>query len=252
MAASRPERDGAPAERRRGALHVALLGDFELTEDGVSRALGKGARRIVALLALHRDGLSRAAAAALLTPHLEPESARGSLRVELGRLRDRAPAGLVEDDGTTLRLAPHVTVDVDEIEALAARVAGRPEPLLDATVTERLSRELLPGWDDDWLVPERAWVGNRTLNALDDHARALAAHGDRDAALAIAQRVLRREPLRESTVAVLIEIFLAQGNQAHAATTYLDLRTQLRRQLGIEPSPQLRALVSRLLARRRD
>ena len=191
-----------------------------------------------------------ARAAALLTPHLEPESARGSLRMELRWLRDRAPADLVADDGTTLRLAPHVTVDVEEVEALAARVAGQPDPLPDQVDTERLSRELLPRWDDDWLVPERARLRDRSLNALDDRARAFAARGDRDAALATAHRALRTDPLRKSTVAVLIEMCLDQGNQAQAASTYLDFRKHLRRELGIEPSPQLRALVSRLLKRR--
>ncbi|MCY4640066.1 MAG: BTAD domain-containing putative transcriptional regulator [Chloroflexi bacterium] len=247
MPASRPERGDGPANRRRPALHVTLFGEFELTEDGVPRHLGKGARRIVTLLALNRGGLSRARAAAHLTPHLEPESARGSLRMELRRLRDRAPAELVEDDGTTLRLAPHVTVDAEEVEALVARVARQPDLLPDQAVTELLTRELLPDWDDDWLVPERARFRDRGLNALDEGARALAVHGDRDAALATVHRVLHSDRLRESTVAVLIEILFEQGNQAQVASTYLDFRKHLKSELGIEPSPQLRALVSRLL-----
>ncbi len=250
MPASRPERDGSPAARRRPALRVALLGRFELTVDGVRRDIGKGARRIVALLALNRDGLSRKSAAALLRPHLEPGSARGSLRMELGRLRSRAPAGLIEDDGTDLRLAPHVTVDVEEVEALAASVAGKTAPLPDMTVIERLSQELLPDWDDDWVESERTGFRNLTLNALDEYARALAERGHRDAVLAITRRVLRREPLRESTVAVLVEMFLAQGNQAEVASVYLDLRARMKKEMGIEPSLQLRALVARVLERR--
>ncbi len=249
MPASRPERNGSPAARRRPTLRVALLGRFELTVDGVRRNIGKGARRIVALLALNRDGISRKRAAALLTPHLEPESARGSLRMELGRLRSRSPAGLIEDDGTDLRLAPHVTVDVEEVEALAASVARKTAPLPDTTVIERLSQELLPDWDDDWVRDERTGLRNLTLNALDEYARVLAEHGHRNAVLAITRRVLRREPLRESTVAVLIEMFLDQGNQAEVESAYLKFRARMKKEMGIEPSPQLRALVERVLKR---
>ena len=249
MPSSRPEPGDGTADRVRPALHVVLLGEFELTEGGRTRALGKGARRIVALLAIERGGLSRARAAELLTPHLDPESARGSLRMELVRLRARVPADLIDDDGTTLRLAPHVTVDIDEVEALAARAAGQPDAFLGATEIERLCQELLPRWDDDWLVPVRIGLRRRDLNALDENARARAARGDRHSALVIAHRVLRIDRARESTVAVLIKTLLDQGNQMEAVRAYHDLENRLRLELDAPPSPQLRALVSHLLER---
>ena len=188
---------GPPARTERGgpALHVALLGTFELTVGGIPRRVGRGPSRLVALLALNRRGLSRAHAARMLTPHLESDSARGSLRRQLARLRARAPAELVEEHGGRLRLAPRVSVDVQEAEALASRVAGGATAEGDTEIGERLSLELLPGWDDGWLLPVRARLTDRFLNALEAHARGLEERGDRDAAIATVHHMLGADPL---------------------------------------------------------
>ena len=228
-------------------LHVTLLGAFELTVGGVPCPVGRGPSRLVALLALNRRGLSRADAAAMLTPHLEPDSARGSLRRQLARLRGRAPAELVEERDGRLRLAPRVTVDVEEAEALASRVAAGATAEADAEIGERLTLELLPGWDDGWLLPERARVADLFLNALEVHARRLERRGDRDAALATVHRMLHADPLWEGAVGVQLEIYRAQWNRAKVARRFLAFRERLRGELGIEPSPELRALVVRLL-----
>ena len=46
---------------------------------------------------------------------------------------------------------------------------------------------------------------------------------------------------------VQLEIYRAQWNRAKVARTFLDFREKLKDELGIEPSPELRALVVRLL-----
>ena len=125
-----PERSQAGmAPRRRAEIHVTLLGAFALRVGDRQRVLPKGVRRLIALLALNRDGLDRPAAASLLTPHLAPKNAAGSLRTTLSRLRG-AGLQMLEKDRSTLRLAPHVTVDCWELEALAVRLLeGALEPL---------------------------------------------------------------------------------------------------------------------------
>ena len=236
MPAPPPARSPAAVERGPSALRLALLGGFELTVDGRPCELGRGPSRIVALLALHPDGLSRPAAAARLTPHLEPGSQVASLRKQLARLRARAPADLLEEDGPTLRLASRVSVDVPEAEALASRVAGRAGVAPGTDVGARLARELLPGWDDDWVIPFRAGLTDRLLNALEVYARELEASGDRDGALATVHHMLKADPLWEGAVGVQLEIYRAQA--------------RLRDALDTEPSPELRELAARLLGGR--
>ena len=245
MPASPPAR--RPATMERGpALRLRLLGRFEFTVDGTTWELGRGPSRIVALLALHPGGFSRPDAAARLTPHLEPGSQASSLRKQLSRLRERAPADLVEE-GRTLRLSSRVAVDVREAAALASRVAGGATGTPGTDVGERLSLELLPEWDDDWLIPLRAGLSDRFLNALETHARDLEKHGDRDGALATVQHMLEADPLWEGAVGVQLEIYRAQWNRAKVKRAYLTFREKLRRELDTEPSPELRELVGRLL-----
>ena len=241
------DRDARTNGRGRRALRVSLLGAFALSEDGVSRELPKGARRLVALLALRRRGLLRASAAALLTPHLEPGSASGSLRSTLTRLRATG-LPLLAADGATLRLAADVTVDTWEAEALAARLAERSRGLPADGNLDQLALELLPDWDDHWVRFERARLRDLFLHALDVHARELASRGNLHPALTTTYESLRADPLRESAARVLIEIHLSEGNHAQAARAYLDFRQRVRAALGIEPSEAMRALVAPLLA----
>lgn len=247
MPASPAARRPAATERSRPALRLTLLGRFELTVDGGPCRLGRGPSRLVALLALYPGGLSRSAVSARLAPHLEPESRASSLRKQLARLRARAPADLVEEQDRTLRLSPRVAVDVPEAVALASRIARRETVTPGTDVGGRLSLELLPGWDDDWLIPVRVGLSDRFLNALEVHARELEDRGDRDGALAAVQHMLQADALWEGAVGVQLEIYRAQWNRAKVERTFLAFRRQLRGELGTEPSPELRDLVVRLL-----
>ena len=232
--------------RARPTIHVRLLGTFDVTVGSRIYILPRGASRIVALLSLNRDGLERPDAAGLLTPHLEPQNAAASLRTDLARLRAHAPRALVEADRHTLRLGAQVTVDSQQLEALAVRIAARPEePAPDAA--SLLVLELLPRWSDEWLDLERTRLRDLCLNALDVHARALTARGDRGTALITAYQALRADRLRESAAGALIEIYLSQGNQAQARSSYIAFEARLERE-GLRPSPELRALVAPLLS----
>jgi DNA-binding SARP family transcriptional activator len=52
------------------------------------------------------------------------------------------------------------------------------------------------------------------------------------------------DPLRESAQRVLVEAHLAEGNRSEALRLYAEHRDLVRRELGVEPSPELTALVA--------
>ena len=54
------------------------------------------------------------------------------------------------------------------------------------------------------------------------------------------------EPLRESAHRVLIEAHLAEGNASEALRQYETYRRLLDEELGLAPSPRMRALVASL------
>lgn len=241
----RPRGSGrAPRE-----IRVSLLGTFAVTADGRERTLPKDGRRLVALLALDPTGLHRSIAARRITPHLEDTSAQSSLRKTLSRLKaTRLP--LVEADGAVLRLGPRVRVDVHEARALAARLVANPDEDVPDDRLEILAREPLPGWTEGWAARARAVLRGRFLRALDGHARSLDARGDRDRALAVAERAWDAQPLRETTAAVIIEIHLADRNRTQALDVYDAFEQELEDGLGAEPSEELRELLAPLLPRR--
>lgn len=77
-------------------------------------------------------------------------------------------------------------------------------------------------------------------DALALHLTAVGRFGD---AVAAALASMRAEPLRESARATLIRVHLAEGNQFEAIRAFDGYRALLARELGIEPTPALRALL---------
>jgi DNA-binding SARP family transcriptional activator len=111
-----------------------------------------------------------------------------------------------------------------------------------ATISQ-LSFDLLPGWRDEWVMPEaEAWRQLRlhALEALTD--RLSAQHRFSDATTA-AMAAIKAEPLRESAHAALIRVHLAENNQSEALRQFGRYEDMLRTALGIEPTSRLRELV---------
>ena len=250
-AAGQPARDRRESAQERAAgrdpapVRVSLLGGFRLTRDGLPHELPSAVQRLVALLAL-RGPLAPHEAAALLAPHLEPKSAVAKLRRTLGRLRSTG-LDILRAERSVLSLSEGVTVDAGEAEAFAARLAEGAEAPAWGSEHEQLLLELLPGWTDDWVSLERERFRDLALYALDVELRRLVDRGDRLTARGAAERVLRRDPLRESTLRLLIEIHLAEGDEARARDRYLDYRRALLDVLGLDPTEATRALVAHLL-----
>lgn len=226
---------------------ITLLDEFAVSEDGIEARLGAAERRLVALAALRPRPLSRPQLAALLWPHLSDATAAGSLRSTLSRLRAASPR-LLTRDTTHVRLCAEVRVDAWELEALAVRLVDSGDAHEDVALN-RLTSELLPDWREDWVAFERDRLRDLCLHAIEAHAHRLADARSFAQAILTAREALRLDPLRESAARSLIEIYLAEGNQAQAVRGYLGFRQRLRSALGIEPSEEMRALVAPVLPR---
>ncbi len=237
----------APRRRRVREFRVTMMGGFQVAGDGAPLPLLKGGARIVALLALGPDPLRRSDAALELRPHLDADGAAASLRSELSRLHERAPRSLVDANRERIWLGPRVTSDVKDVEELLESLAADPCRRIGRDRLASLTRELLPGWDDDWAVVHRERLRKAGRAALLDRARALGGRGRYDEALLSAYQVIVADYLREDAVEVVLEIDRARGSHAEAKRTFLEFEERLRRRLGVPPGDALRALVSDLL-----
>ena len=238
-------RQAVGRKRQQRVAELSLLGAFELRCDGDRVSLPMSAQRLLAFVALHERPLLRVYVAGTLWMDVSDERAGASLRSALWRL-NRPGHRLVEATTTHLRLSPELDVDLRRATALAQRLldGAASDDELDSA-DGALRGELLPDWYDDWLLFERERFRQLSLHALEALAEQLAADGRPGRALAAALSAVRSEPLRESAHRALIRVHLAEGNRGEALRQYELCRRLLRDRLGVDPSPQLDALLRR-------
>ena len=245
--AGRPGGIGREAAATAGGpcTRLRLLGSFRLDLDGAPAEVRPSARRLLAYIGLHRRA-TRAALAGILWPDVTDERAQGCLRTTLWRL-GRGHRPLVAGERGSLSLAE--TVDVDT-RAFARSVLRAPDlPACDAHDDELLrlllpEAELLPGWDEDWLVFERERLRQLRLHALDSLAGRLSARGRHARALEAALASARSAPLRESAHRMVISVHLARDDPEAAARHYQAFRELLRERHGLLPSPSFSSVLS--------
>jgi len=222
---------------------VHVLGGLSLTCDGRRLAVPPGSRRLLAYLALHPGGVDRRVAAGVLWPDVEDGRAAGNLRSALWRLQQVGCPLLVAEQ-SWLGVREDVDVDLARLEAWATRVLAHspapgdlgvdPGPIADL--------ELLPGWYDDWVLTVRERLQLRLLHALEELSRLLRRAGRPAAAVEAMHVAVLAEPLRESGQRALIEAHQAAGDWIAARRQYDAFRSILRREIGVEPSPELTAV----------
>lgn len=235
------DRRAVAAERR-----LSLLGSWRLDVDGLEVGLGGREQRLASLLAL-RGRRPRLQVAGTLWPESTDARALASLRRALLLTQQRSP-GLLLADRSSIGLDPSVHVDVDELRAAIDGAGGDFEPGRARTLLASLSSgELLPGWYDDWLVPEREQLAQSQVLALVRIARRALDHGDLLLALDAARAASAAEPLLESAREVAIRAHLGRGDTGFALREFAGYRDVLRDELGVAPSDTITGLVEPLL-----
>jgi DNA-binding SARP family transcriptional activator len=240
-----PRTRGPVAGDAGGEPRLTLLGGFGLHLCGKPALMPPGAQRLIALLALHEEALSRDYVAGVLWGDSTEARASGSLRSALWKLRVVRPE-VVWNRGGSLGLLPHVHVDARHATALArSAVAGCfGEEAVIGLLEPRFCHELLPGWYDEWVLVERERHRQLSLHALESLCEHLTEAGRYGAAVLAALAAVDREPLRESAHRALVRVHLAEGNVWEAIRRYRWYEEIAARDLGVEPSPMMRSLLS--------
>ena len=232
------------APRTVAGARLQLLDTFSLHATGTTVDLPEGLQRLLAYLAQHGPS-ARAVVAGTLWPEATEDHALANLRTGVWRLNKLLP-GLLCVDGFRLGVSPELRVDSHEQEVFARRLLHH-DPDGEAWVGEAAAtlwkREFLPGWYDDWNLFERERLRQLRLHALEHTARLMIMRRDLHAALQYALEAVRTEPLRETATIVLVSVYLAEGNVADAVHQRDVFAEQLRRELGVGPSPRLVSLV---------
>ena len=229
---------------------LRLLVEFQLLVDGTAVVLPHSVERIVAFLGIHRAPVSRGRLAASLWPDVADHRANGDLRTALCRLRRFT--GVIQEKDSRLSLAPEIEVDVSDLTELTRALIDEPtRSALDRVPDLVEGHDILPEWDEEWLIVERERYRLVRLRALERSAEVLLAQGAHAAALDAALACVATEPYRESSHRLVVRIHLAEGNNAHALRAYKDYRSLVADDLGISPSAMMDELVAPLSETRR-
>ncbi|MBW0114452.1 AAA family ATPase [Pseudonocardia sp. KRD-169] len=218
-------------------VQVELLGGFTVTVGArvVSNAAWPSRRsaELVGLLALSdRHRLMRDQAIEALWPHLDFDAGAANLR----KAAHHARQALGRDDAVVLSggrvaLLPgcEVETDVAGFERCAEAALRSRERAVCIEAAAGYAGDLLPdSLYEDWTQPRRDSLRSRYV--------ALLRLGGRW------ERLVEIDPSDEQAHCELMRAALAAGSRPAAIRWYGRLRTNLRRELGVAPDPQSRAL----------
>jgi DNA-binding SARP family transcriptional activator len=262
-----PERSGpAPGEPQEPPAHmlaIRCLGPFEISRAGESIPTGwraKG-RELLAYLVAHPAGAPKERIIDELWPDMEPRV--GGARFDRCATYVRATARGTEDSRmyvervgeSAYRLDESAWwVDVWEFERLI-REAERSDDADEAVTKFRDAVALYRGeFCDDtyypWLDGIRERFRNLFLEACGRLAYLLSTAQEHDQALSVLDRAIQTDPVCEDLVRRAIALEAALGRRGAALARYRKLETILDEQLSVEPDPETRGLVERLLGPR--
>jgi len=234
-------------------LRLDLLGDLQMHSDSgpLVNLSAKKSQALLAYLGVRpSQRVSRDKVAGLLWSSTGPEQARQSLRQLLSTLR-RELAVLSPDQKILVEEADYlgidpaaVEVDVAQFESLAAK--GTEESM--ARAVELYRGDFLDGFTiteekfDQWVLAERDRLHRMALRIHGQLAEMQFRSGPIDAAIGSAQRALRVDPLQEPMHRMLMRMYMQSGDLVNALQQYDTLARSLKRELGVEPDAETKAL----------
>ena len=248
---------------RTARTRVDMCGEFSVRigdRDVTDQLPGLQGRSLFAFLVLNRGKpVTRGELIEVLWPEDQiPANPGANLNVLLTRLRKSVGDGVIAGrTQLSVCLDDDAEIDVELLEDAADQVeaALKSGDMSGAAAAAEAGLEiaergaLLPALDAPWVDERR-----RRLRDIGDHlaevqGRVALANGGPDLVRAerIARSLIDRDPLRESSYALLMEAQERQGNRAAALLTYDGLRRKLQEELGVVPSAELRTLSDRLL-----
>jgi ATP/maltotriose-dependent transcriptional regulator MalT/DNA-binding SARP family transcriptional activator len=248
-------------------LEVRLLGGFEVRRGGMLLPTSAWQRRrdrlLFAYLLLATTPVSRDALLEALWPNLTPSSAATSLNVSWSRLKrtlepalpEGIPSAYLTIEGTRYGLRRQVVkLDSEEFTKLVARAENA---LMTPGEQTRLLREALVAYRGDllpddvnepWTIVDRERLRSLYLTLLQRLAEQEVEAGRPEEAVDHLRAVLGAEPWREEVYRRLMRLLAGLGRRSEALHLYRQCEALLRRDLGVDPSPETVALFQEIAA----
>ena len=244
-------------------LRIKLFGSLELERDGrpLARFASRKSGELFAYLALARKAPhTREHLAGVFWGDSAEERARHTLNTTLWRInRVLEPPESAASERGYLRITPQhigfnaasgVWLDVAEFETrceLAEQSEGPTRFTLYAQAINLYRGDLLADCYEDWCIVERERLQGLYVRALAQLMARNSGNSEYDLAIDCARRILTCDPLREEVHRDLMRLHLDAGQPAAALRQYRQCEDMLRDELGVDPAPETRALLTPIL-----
>ncbi|MEW5720806.1 MAG: tetratricopeptide repeat protein, partial [Chloroflexota bacterium] len=225
-----------------GTAQVRLGGKLVTKTDWDSAS----AKELFLLLLAHPEGLRKEQIFSALWADTSPAQANGIFHSNAYRIRRAiSPTILVYDNGLYRVNRVNCTSDFERFNQLiaeannAATDAERVRAYRDAIALYR--GDFFEDSYNEWCVLPRDELQKKYLAALLAVAEYYDQRGESDA-IGFYQKILQRDPFREDIYGALIRFQLKYGDKTGALKTYQQCEQMLQTEMGVLPSPDIRAL----------
>lgn len=240
-------------------MRFGILGSFEVADD-LGREVPLGGRRqraVLAILLLHaNEVVSSDRLIDELWGDRAPATAAKTIQVYISKLRRALGDGVVlTRAGGYMLNCDRADVDVGRFEALVAEGRRALQTNEPRQAAEHL-RDGLRLWRGQPLLDfvyapfaqaEVARLEEARLAAVEDRIEADLALGNHAELVGELESLVREHPVRERLRGQLMLALYRAGRQAEALDVYQHARAHLAEELGLEPSPALKAIQAQIL-----
>lgn len=240
-----------PGPSRRDAfVRINLLGPFEVWAGGDliidHRWRHRKAKSLLKLLALERGrALNREQLLETLWPGMEPAAAGNNLRKGIHRLRTtlgprRGEPSVIQLRDRMVVLCDDVSLDIDEFRSRADAARGDPanRDRYEQALTLYRGDLLVEDLYEDWSRARRFEMRDLRSELLIGLSRVCERQGELGQARECLHSLLQSDPLDEEAHRCLMRVYASSGNRHRAERQYETCRNLLKRELGVDPSPE--------------
>src|SRR5215212_10618683 len=199
--------------------------------------------------------VSRESLSALLWPDYEQAKAFSNLRRTIWEVHQALGEGwlIAERETVCLNTGTAIDLDVANFQKLLAESRQQAEPtlriplLIDAV--KLYHNHFLTGFSlkdaysfNEWAYAEAEDLRGKLAAALETLSEDYPAIGEAEKAIPYARRLITLDPLNEASHRKLMEVYIQAGQHSAALKQYQTCEQILRKELGLDPQPETRAL----------